>query len=70
VKRCGTCRYYFPVEADGGYCHREPPWLTFDAEGKPCSTFAPVAETMWCGEWWLDFSKIFKGFRWEMAKTG
>lgn len=49
---CGACRYFRPVDAPTGTCHRYPP--AFAGENSPRETdhwrFPVVSNRAWCGE--------------------
>ena len=72
---CNNCYY-----ENEGFCHRLPPKLIvgdvmINAEGRPdrqalAVTFTPVQGIYWCGEWYLDFGKWWRGYAWKPAITG
>lgn len=58
-KICKTCTYYepiWPVFFNLGYCHRHPPWATFNL----VQGFALVREDNWCMYWHTRTGKILE----------
>ena len=51
-KNCGDCRYYQPLEAQGGQCHRFPPVFAGDTSPREAHhwRYPAVGAHGWCGE--------------------
>lgn len=46
---CAQCRYFVPIDDEGGECRRFPPTLQTDDEGT-ISTFPGTSASWFCGE--------------------
>lgn len=64
-RKCATCWYM-----SENFCHRYPPTIQIAPDGSLGSIFVPVGDSNFCGEWWLDLGKMWRGLKWDPAKTG